>query len=272
MVLLVGARLVIPAGPFALGARAVQLDDRATQNQNQENYCMGNAEMTVVARHILPPLTRSEFDELRGAAQSLAEQLFKEKFGFDMDAWDASDTKALEKYLIHSHERTVEELETLIRNYYHSDGTGGQRPYEWLPHLSKYSSGPLDLRGVSKNWRAAAYAESERQGAEAAAEAARRKAEIEAADEDQRLQLLSFHVTRDLQSRGYSVFKAVLPTTCHLVATKNVEALSVMALRIMVRTSGKAAPGKAGVYQALVSLNPSPSVVYVPELEKPDGK
>jgi hypothetical protein len=213
-------------------------------------------------------LTQYELDRLRRAIQPLVEKLFKQKFGVDMPEWDQGDTIALERYLrLYDNVREVEQLETRVKNYFQSDGIGPQHPYEWLRKLYLYGSGPLNLMGISKTELAATDEEIKRRNEQIVAAAAQRKAEREAEEAEQRFQLDSFKVTRDLRSRGYEVFSAIQPTsTCHLIATSQTDRRIVSALRIAIGNGKDLPKDAAGVYVATVQEDRIRPVVYTPEL------
>jgi hypothetical protein len=220
----------------------------------------------------IPRPTAREVTIMREAVHELSQKLYKERFGIEPEPWNKSDDSALDSYLAISKFNpwpTVAEVESLLRAYFASDGIHPDRPYQWLPTLWKYKSGPLDSTGESKSVVAAREAELARQRAEATAKTARRDVAIAEEDEERRFEDARLKVTRDLIQRGYEVFKPIFPSGCHLLAVrKTVDTRSGEALRIVVRTGSNATRTDRRFYQVLVSQDPNAPIVFDPPLEE----
>ena len=133
---------------------------------------------------VLPTIPRPSAREvkiMREAVHALTQKLYKERFGIEPEPWSNNDDLALDRHLAVSKFNpwpTVAEVESLLRAYFASDGIQPDRPYQWLPTLEKYKSGPLDAHGEPKSVVAAREAELTRKRVEITAETARRDAAI----------------------------------------------------------------------------------------------
>jgi hypothetical protein len=211
--------------------------------------------------------SQGEVKRIHKAVQGLHEELFKAKFGSDPAPWDGHDTLALDKFLSYRRGWTTEQVLNLIRSRFASGGIYPTRPYEWLPELSKYTSGPLDAHGYPKSSLAAGDAEISRRAAQIIEEVSQRKAADETAVAEDLHWRATSRVLYDLRCRGFEVFSAVRPESCDLVAMRNsVNTKDAMAIRIIVR-AGVGASFKPGVYQAIVPPDPNDLVTYHPALK-----
>ena len=129
----------------------------------------------------IPRPSAREVKIMREAVHALTQKLYKERFGIEPEPWSNNDDLALDRHLAVSKFNpwpTVAEVESLLRAYFASDGRQPDRPYQWLPTLEKYKSGPLDAHGEPKSVVAAREAELTRKRVEITAETARRDAAI----------------------------------------------------------------------------------------------
>jgi hypothetical protein len=63
--------------------------------------------------------------------------------------WDGSEATSLNRFLKANSKLTVQAIETLVQNYFSSEGITSARPTEWISKLNRYASGPTDRFGKS---------------------------------------------------------------------------------------------------------------------------
>jgi hypothetical protein len=65
---------------------------------------------------------------------------------YDCDpSWNGREAKALSDLIAATPSWKLSTYQILIRNRYASDGLNGDRPGTWIPNLSRYAAGPLDV-------------------------------------------------------------------------------------------------------------------------------
>jgi hypothetical protein len=213
-------------------------------------------------------LTGLEREQLHTAVAALTAKLFRQRFGQEMREWTPNDSSALDNFLLMTRLRTMDEMEPLLKNYFASDDITTAEPWMFIRDLFKYGSGPLDNRGVSKTWLAKQRAEMARESSAVALQAKRREEATQVENRDQRLTHATAEVIKNLTARGYSVFRAVYPATCHLLAISPMaDTARVSALRIIVTTDVDGISTNPDAIVATVKLGQFRDVAYSPELQ-----
>jgi hypothetical protein len=229
-------------------------------------------------KEVVSPMPKPSAREVRllhEAVKELTERLYRDRFDAEL-VWDKGDDLALDRYLALSVNKfspwpSVEEIESLLRAYFASDGIQPDRPYLWLENLGKYRPGPLDKSGVPKSLVAAQRAEVDETIAASIREAEARKAAAAAADRSRLVARLVIKVAEDLRSRGFEVFRPVSDVS-HIVATlKSASTRNCAAIRIICRASiEELTRNTTAFYQAIADPNQDlrvSSVAYYPPLE-----
>jgi hypothetical protein len=213
-------------------------------------------------------LTGLEREQLHTAVATLTAKLFRQRFGQEMREWTPNDSAALDNFLLMTRVRTMEEMEPLLKDYFASDDITTAEPWMFIRDLTKYGSGPLDNRGVSKTWLAKQAAEMARATSAGVAHAKRQEESKQLENRDQRHSQATAEVIKNLSARGYSVFKAVYSATCHLLAISPMaNTARVSALRIIVTTDVDGISTQPDAVVATVTLGQFRSVTYSPELQ-----
>jgi hypothetical protein len=203
---------------------------------------------------------------LHTAVAQLHAELFKARFGFEPVPWDGNDRIILEKHL-RARDWTNEEVLGLIRSRFGSDGIGPDRPFQWIPDLDKYISGPLDVAGYPKRALDAMRADIGRRSTEIMEEASRRAAAEDASAAEERHGRAMSRVMLDLRKRGYEIFTDVGSGSCDLVAMRNsVSTREGLAIRVVVRSGNMGVRAAANAYLATVSDDQFQFLTYVPDL------
>jgi len=89
-------------------------------------------------------LDDSELADPRHAQiRHLIQELYVRKFQVNCP-WDGSEGRALDCLLSANPSWTLEQLATMVRNRFASEGITSDRPRKWLSNLGSYAAGPLD--------------------------------------------------------------------------------------------------------------------------------
>lgn len=221
------------------------------------------------AKPIAVKPSRQEVARRHKSIPALYQRLFKERFRTEAYPWDGNDTCYLEKsvFSIFAHSWTVEEVERIVRAYFDSDGILPSRPYEWLPNLYRYQCGALGANGISKSTLAVIAAEDAKKRTAILREVAEREAAIAEADGERLLCRLLSKVTRDLQFRGFEVFKPVRNQSYLIAMRRSLSTKNVLALRIVCRNGENEVTKNDDFYQAVTSdqdIQVDPVVYYPP--------